>query len=128
MIAPLLLLWWTFRQVPFRQVWMTMKQLDWLQICVWLVSNLGIVILMTGRWWLILRALGQFFRNRKQKGKWPVIAPRKQPCNASKKISLFLRVTAHAGVLTHDSQKMVGFRGMGVMTSEAFHSPLGIQS
>jgi uncharacterized protein (TIRG00374 family) len=57
-IAPLLLLWWTFRQVPFRQVWMTMKQLDWLQICVWLVINLGIVILMTGRWWLILRALG----------------------------------------------------------------------
>jgi uncharacterized protein (TIRG00374 family) len=37
---------------------MTLKQLDWLQISVWLVINIGIVILMTGRWWLILRALG----------------------------------------------------------------------
>jgi uncharacterized protein (TIRG00374 family) len=57
-LIPLLLLRWTFRQVPFDQVWATLRQLNVVQLAVWLLVNLGLLILMTGRWWLILRTLG----------------------------------------------------------------------
>jgi uncharacterized protein (TIRG00374 family) len=52
------LLWWTFRQVPFSQVWITLRQVAGAQVGLWLIFNAGLVILMTGRWWMILRALG----------------------------------------------------------------------
>ncbi len=57
-LAPFLLLWWTFRQVAFEQVWATLSQLNIIQITIWLLINVGLVTLMTGRWWLILRSLG----------------------------------------------------------------------
>jgi len=57
-ISPFLLLWWTFRQVPFGSVWATMQNLKIVQVFYWLVFNAVIVILMTGRWWVILRAQG----------------------------------------------------------------------
>ncbi len=56
--APFPLLWWAFHQVPIKQVWEIVRELNTLQIFVWLFINAGIVILMTGRWWLITRALG----------------------------------------------------------------------
>ena len=55
---PFLLLWWTFRQVAFEQVWATLRQLSVIQIAIWLLINFGLVTLMTGRWWLILNSLG----------------------------------------------------------------------
>jgi uncharacterized protein (TIRG00374 family) len=57
-VIPLLLLGWVFQQVPFDQAWGTLQQLDIAQLGVWLVLNLGLVLLMTLRWWLILRVLG----------------------------------------------------------------------
>lgn len=58
LLVPVPLLWWTFRQVPFSQVWITLSQVAVTQAGLWLMFNAGLVILMTGRWWLILRALG----------------------------------------------------------------------
>jgi uncharacterized protein (TIRG00374 family) len=57
-LIPVLLLWWTFQQVPFGQVWAILRQLKAAQIGIWLLLNASLVILMTGRWWLILRVLG----------------------------------------------------------------------
>ena len=55
---PFGLLWWTFRQVPFEQVWEAMQQLSASQVTIWLLLNVGLVIMITGRWWLVLRTLG----------------------------------------------------------------------
>jgi uncharacterized protein (TIRG00374 family) len=52
------LLVWSFRRVPFADVWVTLGHLSTAQIALWLLLNLGLVILMSGRWWLILRSLG----------------------------------------------------------------------
>ena len=57
-LIPFLLLWWTFRQVTFEQVWATFRQLNIIQFVFWLLINIGVLILMTGRWWLILNSLG----------------------------------------------------------------------
>jgi len=57
-LAPFMLLWWAFRQVAFEQVWATLCQLNIIQIAIWLLLNVGLVTLMTGRWWLILHSLG----------------------------------------------------------------------
>lgn len=57
-LVPIPLLWWTFRQVPFSQVWIVLRQVAGAQAGLWLIFNAGLVFLMTGRWWLILRALG----------------------------------------------------------------------
>jgi uncharacterized protein (TIRG00374 family) len=59
-LVPFLLLWWTFRQVAFEQVWATLRQLNAIQITIWLLINVGLVTLMTGRWWLILHSLGHY--------------------------------------------------------------------
>ena len=58
LLVPFLLLWWTFRQVSFDQVWGIFHQVNILQLTIWLLSNVGLVIMMTGRWWLILKSLG----------------------------------------------------------------------
>jgi uncharacterized protein (TIRG00374 family) len=57
-LLPFLLLWWTFQQIALELVWATLSQLNIIQIAIWLLINLGLVTLMTGRWWLILRTLG----------------------------------------------------------------------
>lgn len=57
-LVPVFLLWWTFQQVDLEQVWTTLRQLNIIQIVIWLLINIGLVTLMTGRWWLILRSLG----------------------------------------------------------------------
>lgn len=58
-LLPVLLLWWAFQQVPFGLVWAALRQLNGVQIAIWLLVNIGLVIMMTGRWWLILRTLGK---------------------------------------------------------------------
>lgn len=55
---PVVLLWWAFRQVPFEQVWEALQQLNAIQVFIWLFFNLGLVMMITGRWWLVLRTLG----------------------------------------------------------------------
>jgi uncharacterized protein (TIRG00374 family) len=57
-LFPIPLLWWALRQVPFDQVRTAVHQLEMTQTVLWLGINAGLAILMTGRWWLILRALG----------------------------------------------------------------------
>ena len=58
LFVPFLLLWWTFRQVSFEQVWGTIRQVNLIQLALWLLLNIGLVVMMTGRWWLILQSLG----------------------------------------------------------------------
>jgi len=57
LLAPLLL-WWALRDIPLAQVWQSLKQLDPRQILVLIALNAGIILLMSSRWWLILRAQG----------------------------------------------------------------------
>jgi uncharacterized protein (TIRG00374 family) len=57
-VLPFPLLWWAFRQVPFELVLATLRQLNAVQMVIWLLVNIGLVILITGRWRLILRTLG----------------------------------------------------------------------
>ena len=57
-VLPLILLWWVFRQVPFGQIWKALQQLSILQVIIWLLVNVGLVMMITGRWWLVLRTLG----------------------------------------------------------------------
>jgi uncharacterized protein (TIRG00374 family) len=58
-LISLLLLIWIFRSVPLEQVWMALRQMNLSQIVIWMLVNIGIVVLVTGRWWVILRSLGQ---------------------------------------------------------------------
>ena len=46
-MVPFLLLWWTFRQVSFEQVWGTIRQVNILQLALWLLLNIGLVTMMT---------------------------------------------------------------------------------
>ncbi|MFN2152323.1 MAG: lysylphosphatidylglycerol synthase transmembrane domain-containing protein [Anaerolineales bacterium] len=55
---PLLLLWWSYKQVPFALIWEALQQLSTLQLIIWLFVNLVLVMMITGRWWLILVTLG----------------------------------------------------------------------
>ena len=58
LILPFPLLWWAFQQVPLDQVWDTLRQLKIAQIGIWLFFNVLLILLMTGRWWMFLRVLG----------------------------------------------------------------------
>lgn len=57
LIIPLLL-WWSLRQVPFYQIGQVIKDLTLWEIFILLGLNLGILFLLSGRWWLILRSMG----------------------------------------------------------------------
>ncbi|MGB7873982.1 MAG: lysylphosphatidylglycerol synthase transmembrane domain-containing protein [Anaerolineales bacterium] len=50
-----ILLWWALRNVPFIEIWNTLKQLKIWQIGVLLVLNALVLIAMTARWWVIIR-------------------------------------------------------------------------
>ena len=56
--TPIPLLWWTFKQVPFGQVWVALRGLELKQIGFWLGFNISLALLMVRRWWLILSTLG----------------------------------------------------------------------
>jgi uncharacterized protein (TIRG00374 family) len=55
---PIGLLWWTFRQVPFKLVLEALQQLSAPQVTIWLLFNVVLVMMITGRWWLVLHTLG----------------------------------------------------------------------
>jgi uncharacterized protein (TIRG00374 family) len=51
-----ILLWWALRNVPFIEIWDALQGLKLWQIGVLLVLNALVLIAMTARWWVILRA------------------------------------------------------------------------
>jgi len=55
-IILILLLWWALRTVPLIEIWDALKQLSLWQIVVLLVLNALVLLAMTGRWWVIVRA------------------------------------------------------------------------
>ena len=50
------LLWWALRTVPLIEIWDALKQLKLWQLGVLLGLNTLVLIAMTARWWVILRA------------------------------------------------------------------------
>jgi uncharacterized membrane protein YbhN (UPF0104 family) len=55
-IILVLLLWWTLQTVPLIEIWDAFKQLKLWQICVLLVLNALVLLAMTARWWVTVRA------------------------------------------------------------------------
>ncbi|MBN2500389.1 MAG: flippase-like domain-containing protein [Anaerolineales bacterium] len=53
-----MLLWWSVRQIPLNDILDVLRQILGWQILALLVVNVGVVLLLGGRWWLILRAYG----------------------------------------------------------------------
>jgi hypothetical protein len=58
-IAALLLLGIALRSVPYWELLDTLSQLTWMQLVFLTLANCAIVLLFSGRWWIILSALGQ---------------------------------------------------------------------
>lgn len=50
------LLWWALRDVPFGDIWITYTRLRIWQIALLLGLNALVIVLMTARWWIIVRA------------------------------------------------------------------------
>lgn len=57
-LASALLLLWSLVQVSLEQLWQMLRAIPLGGLGFWLVFNLAILVLMAGRWWLILRNLG----------------------------------------------------------------------
>lgn len=53
------LLIWVLRAVPLVDTWSALRQLRWSQIVLLIAINGLILILLNGRWWIILRGHGQ---------------------------------------------------------------------
>jgi len=49
------LLWWALQNVPFIEIWDTLRGLKFWQIGVLLLINVLVLVSMTARWWAILR-------------------------------------------------------------------------
>ena len=49
---------WALRDIPLQEVWDTLKGLSWGQIAFLAILNTVIVLLLSSRWWLLLRSLG----------------------------------------------------------------------
>jgi uncharacterized protein (TIRG00374 family) len=58
LLLPIPLLWWTFRQFPLGQVSIILRKIEFSQLLLWLGFNAVLLVLMNGRWWLILRVFG----------------------------------------------------------------------
>jgi len=56
--VPLLLIWVIRSQFPLEDIWTAMRALSLDQLFILASVNLGIILLFSGRWWLILRAQG----------------------------------------------------------------------
>lgn len=52
------LLWWTLRRAPLQEAWNVLKELTLLQILLLIMANGLIVLMLSSRWWLILRTQG----------------------------------------------------------------------
>ncbi len=50
------LLWWSLRAVPIIDIWLTLKLLHLWQIAILLFLNAIVILAMSARWWVILRA------------------------------------------------------------------------
>jgi len=50
------LLWWALRNIPLIDIWNALKQLKFWQIGILLALNAFVLLTMTARWWIILRA------------------------------------------------------------------------
>ncbi|HSK65843.1 MAG TPA: lysylphosphatidylglycerol synthase transmembrane domain-containing protein [Anaerolineales bacterium] len=50
------LLYFALRNAPFLEIWNALRQLQVGQIGILLVINAGVILAMTARWWIILRA------------------------------------------------------------------------
>ena len=50
------LLYFALRNVPFSEIWNVLKQLKLSQIGLLLIINAGVILAMTARWWVIVRA------------------------------------------------------------------------
>lgn len=55
----LLLLWWASRDLDLVSVWQTLKRLSILQLVILTLVNLTVLLTLSGRWWVVLRGLGQ---------------------------------------------------------------------
>jgi uncharacterized protein (TIRG00374 family) len=51
-------LWWSFRNTSFQDIWDTLLHLNLSALLILAALNAAILILLTARWWLILRAQG----------------------------------------------------------------------
>jgi uncharacterized protein (TIRG00374 family) len=54
----LLLLAWIMSTIPLGQTWAVLRQLQVWQIGALVLINLGVLLVLNGRWWLLLRGLG----------------------------------------------------------------------
>jgi uncharacterized protein (TIRG00374 family) len=54
----LLLLTWIVSTIPLGQTWIALSQLQVWQIGALVLINLGVLLVLNGRWWLLLRGLG----------------------------------------------------------------------
>lgn len=52
------LLSWTFSRVRWEEVWLALRSLRLWQVTLWMLLNLGILILLNLRWWFLLRLQG----------------------------------------------------------------------
>lgn len=52
------LLAWTFARVRWEEVWLAFRSLRLWQVTLWMLLNLGILILLNLRWWFLLRMQG----------------------------------------------------------------------
>jgi hypothetical protein len=50
------LLYFALRNAPFLEIWNALRQLQFWQVGILLVINAGVILAMTARWWIILRA------------------------------------------------------------------------
>lgn len=53
-----LLFWWAWRDISLPQVWDALSRLSIFSLGILLLLNATIVLLLSSRWWLILRSLG----------------------------------------------------------------------
>jgi uncharacterized protein (TIRG00374 family) len=53
-----LLLFWVLRNVSLREAWAVLTRLSPAQLLILAVANAGVLLTLSGRWWLILRAQG----------------------------------------------------------------------
>ena len=57
LLTPLLIIW-ALRSVSLLHLWETLSQLTILQLAAILAANLLVMLAFSGRWWIVLRALG----------------------------------------------------------------------
>lgn len=57
-LAAIALLWLALRNLDWATLWQAIRDLQWHEIAILAVVNLGALLVMTCRWWLIVRSYG----------------------------------------------------------------------